>query len=249
MDDATARALVALNRAFYRQMAAPFADSRAAPSPGFARLLPFLPVAQPTVLDVGCGEGRFGRFLRTHDRLGAYTGVDFSSDLLEAARAHDLGACVEVDLLAPGCLAGFGRFDVVACLATLHHIPGAARRARLLAEMAGCLAPGGRLLVSTWQFLDSPRQRRKLADWGTIGLDPTAVEPGDHLLTWQRGGTALRYVAHIDAAALERLAAAAGLRVVARFRSDGREGDLALYGVLGSAEPPPPAAAPPADLS
>ena len=58
------------------------------------------------------------------------------------------------------------------------------------------------------------------------------MEPGDFLLSWQRGGSGLRYVALIDEEATRRLATAAGLRIVDQYRRDGHEGDLNLYTVL-----------------
>ena len=68
MDEATARRLVALNEAFYTRFAAPFAASRAAPQPGYEPLLAYWPERGGRALDVGCGEGRFGRFLRAQGR-------------------------------------------------------------------------------------------------------------------------------------------------------------------------------------
>ena len=53
-----------------------------------------------------------------------------------------------------------------------------------------------------------------------------------YLLSWHRGGYGLRYVALLDEAETQRLADAAGLRVVAQFYSDGREGNLNLYTLL-----------------
>jgi SAM-dependent methyltransferase len=40
----------------------------------------------------------------------------------------------------PGC------FDAALCIAVLHHLSSEARRARLLAELAALLRPGGRAL-------------------------------------------------------------------------------------------------------
>lgn len=234
MDEAVARRLVALNEAFYERFAGPFAASRAAPPPGFERLLAHLPAAPSRVLDVGCGDGRFGRFLRARDPAidptTGYTGVDFSAPLLAAGEAP--GRLLRRDLSRPGALDGLGSFDWVVCLSTLQHIPGRDRRARLLREMRDCLGLGGRLALANWQFLDSPRQRRKLRPWAEVGLSAADVEPGDYLLAWQRGGYGLRYVAHIDAAATRELAAEVGLRVVEQYRSDGRETDLNLYTIL-----------------
>ncbi|HEX6385321.1 MAG TPA: methyltransferase domain-containing protein [Anaerolineae bacterium] len=224
--------LLALNRDFYNKLAEPFARSREEPQPGFYRLLDELPQPSPRVLDVGCGEGRYGRFLNEHQAVAAYTGVDFSAGLLARAESRVPGRFIQRDLSQPGCLEGLGNFDVIACLATLQHIPGRANRRRLLQDMKAHLAPDGRIFLSTWQFLDSPRQRRKVVDWSQVGLTAAEVEPNDYLLTWQRGGTGLRYVCLIAADETAALAGESGLTILNHFRSDGREGDLNLYTVL-----------------
>ena len=230
MDETTVRRLVALNEEFYSQFAAPFAASRREPQPGYARLLAYLPAGRPRLLDVGCGEGRFGRFLLAAGVAADYVGVDFSAALLAGNDAP--GVRLQRDLSRPAALADVGRFDLVVCLSTLQHIPGDDNRARLLAEMGGCLAPGGHVALANWQFMGSARQRRKLRPWAEAGLDTAQLEEGDYLLSWQRGGQGRRYVALLDEAATARLAAAAGLRLVEQYRSDGREGDLNLYTIL-----------------
>lgn len=59
----TIQRLNAINREFYRVTAREFDQTRGAAWPGWERLLPYLhpPLS---VLDVGCGNGRFGLFLR-----------------------------------------------------------------------------------------------------------------------------------------------------------------------------------------
>lgn len=232
MREAVVERLLRLNREFYEGLAEPFARSREEPQPGFYRLLEALPRPAVRVLDVGCGEGRFGRFLSEHQALAEYTGVDFSTALLHRAEEGVDGRFVQRDLSRPDCLEGLGDYEVVACLAALQHIPGRANRARLLRQMKERLVAGGRIFLSTWQFLDSPRQRRKVVGWEAVGLDAAAVEPGDYLLSWQRGGAGLRYVCFIDAGETAALAQESGLQILEQFRSDGREGDLNLYTVL-----------------
>ncbi len=224
--------LLALNRHFYEGNAVDFSQSRQGINPGFARVRELLPQPCPRLLDVGCGNGRFGQYVQQQQTIGEYVGVDFSGGLLEVARAQVAGVFYGRDLTQPGCLDDLGQFDAIVCLAVLHHIPGRANRLQLLKAMGERLGVNGRLIVSTWQFATNPRQQRKIRPWSEIGLSPEDVEPGDYLLTWQRGTFAYRYACHIDAVELASLAAAAGLRVEQQFQSDGREGDLSLYTVL-----------------
>lgn len=235
MDAEVVSRLRALNRAFYEKLAAPFAQTRSRPQPGFSLLLHYLPRPCPRLLDVGCGEGRFGRFLQERAAVEEYVGVDFSPRLLARAQEMVEGTFLARDLTAPDCLEGVGDFTAQACLAVLQHIPGRENRMRLLREMAGHLLPAGRIFLSTWQFLDSERQRRKIAPWGAADLSPEQVEANDYLLTWQRSGFGLRYVCFVDAGETAALAGEAGLVVAEQFRSDGREGDLNLYSILQKA--------------
>ncbi|MEW5989199.1 MAG: class I SAM-dependent methyltransferase, partial [Chloroflexota bacterium] len=167
--------------------------------------------------------------------IDGYVGVDFSPELLAAAIASTAGDFHERDLSRPGCLASLPSFAAITCLATLQHLPGRANRLALLREMGEHLSTGGRLILSTWQFRDSPRQQSKLLDWSTVGLAAEQVEANDYLVAWRRGRYAVRYVALIDQAETAALAAAAGLVVLKMFFSDGKEGNLNLYSILGRA--------------
>jgi 2-polyprenyl-3-methyl-5-hydroxy-6-metoxy-1,4-benzoquinol methylase len=72
-------------------------------------------------------------------------------------------------------------YDAVVSLAVFHHCPGYELRQRLLMEMAGLLAPGGMLALSTWLFLSTARFAQRTLTWDAIGLSETDVEPGDAL--------------------------------------------------------------------
>lgn len=240
MDAATAQKLLALNRAFYAAFARSFAESRSVADPALTAILPHIP-PRARVLDVGCGNGRLALLLDRERPGAAYIGIDAVPELIEVARAQtaDLRCIVSqfyiVDITRPDWSLSIGSLviDAVVCLAVLHHLPGFDLRARVLREMAGLLAPGGRVILSTWQFLDSPRLRRKIVDWSEMGIASEALEPGDYLLDWRRGGRGLRYVHLVDEAEVERLAAASGLHVREAFRAGGREGNLSLVAVLG----------------
>lgn len=232
MESKVVERLLTLNRDFYTKLADPFAQSRLRPQPGFYRLADELPQPCHHLLDVGCGDGRLGRFLLARRAIRWYTGVDFSAELLARAQAITMGDFHQRDISQSGSLYGLGQFDAITCLATLQHIPGRDNRIGLLAEMKAHLAPHGRIILANWQFLDSGRQRRKIVDWCEVGLDGTDVEPNDYLLVWRRGGFGLRYVSLIDEAETGRLAQAVDLEIVNQFRSDGKEGNLSLYTIL-----------------
>ena len=222
--------LLALNQSFYTQRAIPFAQSRVQPQPGFHQLLAYLPPSCKRWLDVGCGNGRWGQFLYKQQRLTDYTGIDFSAALLAQAQiVMPDSEFWQRDISQPNCLKGLAQFEGIACLAALQHIPGHNNRRRLVQEMASHLSSKGRLLLSTWQFMDSQRQRRKIVPWSEVGLKGADVEENDYLLTWRRGGLSYRYVCLIDHAETAVLVQSANLQIVHQFRSDGREGDLSLY--------------------
>lgn len=248
MSPATQQQLLALNRDFYATVAEPFDATRGGLPVGWQELrawLPSVPADRPLrVLDVGCGNGRWARALAAWGVACTYTGVDGDAKLLALAAENtdELAtvACVfrQADFTTPGWSEGLGlaaaSFDLVVCLAALHHAPGYRLRLQVVQALATLLAPQGVLIFSHWQFLQSERFVRKQIAWQTIGLTSADVESGDALLPWQQGGYAVRYVHHIDEAEMATLAQAAGLRVRTTFYADGKEGNLNLYVVLGT---------------
>jgi SAM-dependent methyltransferase len=246
MTQQTADHLLALNQHFYRQMAAEFDRSRMGLAAGWQELLRFVltPVGEEAlwVLDAGCGNGRFARTLEQLTCPVQYIGLDASPALLARAGkqtsqlVHTQAHFVLGDLAQPGWVAvvqaQHTMFDLVVCLATLHHLPGYALRRRVVQTLASVLAPSARLILSNWQFLTSERFVEKQIDWQKIGLSADEVEAGDALLPWQQGGYAIRYVHQIDESEVAQLAQEAGLSLLHTFYADGKEGNLNLYTVL-----------------
>jgi SAM-dependent methyltransferase len=239
VEEKTAQALLDLNRKFYSSFAHAFSSSRTANDPLLLSILPCIPPAA-TVLDVGCGNGRLALLLDRERPASEYVGLDSVPELIELARSNTdrlerVTATFEtVDVSEPGWtrVLGGAMFDCIAALAVIHHIPGSDGRARLVRQMVDALAPAGSVILSTWQFLDSSRQRRKIVSWRRVNIAESELDAGDYLIEWRRGGRGLRYCHLVDEAEVCRLAAACGLRVARTFRAGGREGNLSLVACL-----------------
>lgn len=106
-------------------------------------MMPRALAAMPkTILDVGCGEGRFCRMLGAEGVT--CTGVDPTRALLERARELDPGG-VYIEARGDALPADDGRFDLVVSYLSLLDMPEITAP---IAEMARVLKPGGTLLIA-----------------------------------------------------------------------------------------------------
>ena len=110
------------------------------------RTLDELPAPPRSVLDVGCGHGRFAALLRERGSSASYWGIDGSAELVALARERsDLipGARFSrVDLIEAAHAIPDGPFDLIAMFAVIHHVPIEAQRVALLRALAALA--GGR---------------------------------------------------------------------------------------------------------
>ncbi len=250
MKDSTARALNALNRRFYSEIAHEFSATRERPWAGWQRITALLrseslDTARWLVLDAGCGNGRFGHFLAQElNRPLHYIGLDFCPELLAEARRRLVNCpgieCElrECDLLENRWSESLReRCQLTAAFGIFHHVPGAAQRARLLRALASTLAPGGLLTFSLWLRHAGEHLRPKHAPWneeparGGDTIDPADLETGDTLLRWGRGPS-LRYCHFADETEVEQLSRALAFESVDQFRADGVSGDWNHYSIL-----------------
>lgn len=233
-----AQQLLALNRKFYTDFGEAFSATRGRIQPGVRRVLDYLD-GDETILDLGCGNGELARTLARDGHRGAYLGLDFSLPLLSDAESVPTGFSAEfreVDLAkfsaVSSQLSAIGKWLLVTAFATLHHIPSRELRLDILKTVHALLSSGGKFIHSNWQFLNSPRLRRRVQEWSAAGLAEADVDENDYLLDWRSGGTGLRYVHHFSEAELSDLAESGGFDIVDSFYSDGKEGNLAIYQIL-----------------
>lgn len=269
MDIETAHRLVRATSDFYRTEAKSFSATRERPWEGWRKVALAVedaiekaaegPAANPSdrceafrrlpfrMLDVGCGNLRFERFLAEAlpdagfealavdgcmelPREGeAAPGVGVSAVELDVMRSLELGS-LKTDV-------GEGPFDLSAAFGFAHHVPMPQWRRALLETLVEATAPGGLVAVSFWQFENDEKMARK-AEAATrrgsrelgVSLDEGA---GDHLLGWKDDEHAFRYChsfsdAEVDEA--EALMRGLGAETVARYAADGtRSGSRNVY--------------------
>ncbi len=245
MDRATILALNQINRDFYTQRAEEFSATRRRPWRGWLRLLPYIGKKEAlSVLDVGCGNGRFAVFLSEHlESPFAYLGAEFSATALEHARAK-LSGLRSITLKEHDVMAGLGDisgpFSLITLFGFLHHVPGFDTRRSLLIDLGRLLDPDGILAFSVWQFGRFERFRKKLIPWDTflantgIEVDRSQLEPGDHILSWGDTEPAYRYCHFTDSDETSRLVSSLPLECFEVFSADGRTNDLNQYFLLKS---------------
>ena len=105
----------------------------------------FTPLAGRSALDIGCGAGLLAEPLA---RLGAaVTGIDAAPENIAVAQGHAAEGGLSIEYRAGGIEAtGNARFDLVTCLEVIEHVVD---REAFVAGLAGAIAPGGLLVMST----------------------------------------------------------------------------------------------------
>lgn len=247
VDAKTRKQLIALNQRFYAEAAEAFDATRREPWHGWSRAIRHLSAEQRTslsVLDVGCGNGRFASFLEAELGPGFhYRGVDTSPALLDHARqkhAHLPRAdFVRGDILASNRdrLQHEAPYALVAVFGLLHHVPGDETRKALIEQLIDLLSIDGLLVVTAWQFGAGERFRDHLVPWAqynegtTDPIDSGQLDVGDHLLRF--GDQPLpRYCHFLPPEELETLFENKAVQWLDRYASDGRSGDLNHYAIV-----------------
>ncbi len=196
------------------------------------RVLDELPAPPASVLDVGCGHGRFAALLSACFPHAMLTGVDGSEELLQLARQRPdvpQGAdWLQLDVITQAESIPPGPFDLVTLFGVIHHIPGEQRRGGLLRELAERVAPRGSLALAFWTTAGDEDAARRVP-WAHAHIDEAELEAGDRLLRFDNDPGVFRFAHFADAAELARVERAPGLPCLLRFTSDGTGGVANAY--------------------
>ncbi len=246
MDERAARLADRLTAGFYARCGESFSATRTAGWPGWSRLEgPLRAAARRAadegralrVLDLGCGNLRFERWLEGLLPGAAVeaVGLDREPGLAAGTGGYGAGAAgggagvgpkgpsagLSAEVVAAEFGDGWGlpaalegAFDVAVAFGLLHHLTGFRGRRAVMEGLARALAPGGVAAASCWRFLDDRRLVTKAREATADALArwpglAGQLGPGDAFLGWQGEEGVFRFCHAVDEAELDRLVAAA----------------------------------------
>jgi len=131
--------------------------------PLFEAIAPLLEGSSRPLLDIGCGLGLLGQYLRECGARMPYLGVDPDGEKIEGARAAAMAGALDIDFatLDASSLPAFG--GDVALIDVLHYLPADLQR-QALANAAARVVPGGLLVIRNVLRDDSWRYRLTVAE-------------------------------------------------------------------------------------
>jgi len=232
MDQETSKIINRTVKNFYDRVFEYFNTSRQFYWDGWENLIPYFKTKSVKVLDLGCGNGRFGQWLEKKGKTVDYTGVDRNTGLLKyAKKTIKKGRFYQFDLLNAWPKLDKD-YDAAILMAVLHHIPGRDNRLSLLKKVKSYLKKDGVMVFTVWHFNQYKRFNKQVIKWSSIGVNKNKVEANDWLLDWKKGQEAIRYIHLFDNEEIEWLYKNLKMEKLADFVSDGRQGQGNRYVVL-----------------
>lgn len=214
-----------------------------------------------SVLDVACGNLRFEEFLTTSlpSTILQVVALDSCDDLVSDARVSADVNYIHCDVIQElsksefdsglaHCFSasGIGLVDLSVSFGFMHHIPLPEWRMVLLQSLVSATAQGGFVVVSFWRFMDNEGMAQKaqatheqaeeyLSNQGILDTqDLTEFNEGDYLIGWRNTPGVYRYCHSFSDTEIDALVEGVANKAdcVARFRADGRTGNLNEYTVF-----------------
>ncbi len=213
MDFNEAKKIMDLNKRFYDLLADDFSATRVNVWEEFKSLSEYWQDGD-SVLDLGCGNGRFYDLVCQPGKQIKYFGVDNSSRLIELARQkYPQGQFV----LNDGLELPFGEnfFNKILCIAVLRHLPGYDLRREFLRQAYRVLKPGGLLILTTAFASWGSRRWVPLLKYSWLKIiGKSKVDWGDFYEPWGSGSNkGLRYYHNFSAKEIRSLLEDVGFAV------------------------------------
>lgn len=247
MTNQTIKKLNQLNLDFYKTVHTSFDQTRSNPWKGWDSIIEHITAlaekkSKVSILDIGCGNGRFYSFLTSilDSEKIIFTGVDSDENLLSLAKEKikQTDQTQNVDIVAKLLKSdslGLNNqtFDLVVMFGVLHHIPSKKLRTSLVTNIVDMLNNDGIAVIANWQFADDARYKKRFISPEEISANSDELEPNDYILDWQKGERALRYCHHTTDEEMKNIVSRAKGKIIDSYFADGKSGRLNRYYVIG----------------
>ena len=230
-----------LNQDFYAAIAKDFHATRQHPWPGFRNTLQWIKPSG-TVLDIGCGNGRFLQFLLDHSFEGHYTGIDTNSVLLSHTPSYPKSN-YKTTGWKDWIQQNTENFDTIIVFGVLHHISSFDD---LLDLLDYYYHHSNTIILSRWNcIMNTSLMERRLDLESKEGKDLLKLyqleteiwEPMEFLLDWKRGENAYRYVRYWTDQEIQQAVSKRGLAIIQTWIDDGKSSMENTYFVLQKQNP------------
>lgn len=115
-----------------------------------------------SVLDIGCGNGRFLEQWMSWDERIEYLGIDSSEwMIIEARKLHPEYRFEVIDMIHIGDIESeILQFDALLFLASFHHLESQEERIQVLQDVRKLLAPWGRIYMTNWNLREQEKYEK-----------------------------------------------------------------------------------------
>lgn len=239
MKPSTVHQLNTINTHFYEIVGQSFDETRQQPWEGWQHVVEIVKTqytdqSAVSILDVGCGNGRFGEYIQSQltTHTISYVGIDSNQFLLDQAQTKlPTAHFYHKDIIEEDIKLDMHSFDVIVLFGVLHHVPSQEIRKKLLLQLTKVLNPDGLCVATAWQF-DTQRNLFERSKEIASTIDIKELEEGDYLLDWRRDTNAVRYCHLYSEQELTELFDSVHLTKVLSYLADGKNHKSNLY-VIG----------------
>lgn len=214
MNNITRQNILKIVKDNYEDIAADFDATRQKPIwPVIAEVSKTIP-ADAKILDVGCGNGRLSQYLPS---TAEYLGVDSSEALIAIAKKNFPDKSFAIANMLDLSTLPDDHYDIIFCIAAIHHVPSNELRVKTLIEMKKKLTPGGKIYLTAWNLWGIKKFRKLLivsAFKKIIGLNK--MDFGDIVFDWKNTDgqpRSKRYYHAFSSRELKHLARQGGLTI------------------------------------
>ncbi len=241
-----------INLKFYDDISLFFNETRKTPWQGWMQLLKYFNFkTKLDILDLGCGNARFAKFLTENLNKSIsinYVGIDFSKDLLnlgtkellkiQKERKNFKFKLINLNFIEENFNLN-KKFDLIVLFGVMHHIYDEKIRIILFNKINLLLNKNDQFIFTTWQFLNNERQRKKILDLNSekgknilekFDLNKKYFKNNkDYILSWNMGKEAFRYCRNYLESDIFKLTNETNFKIKNIFFADGKEKNLNQY--------------------